>query len=84
MKHGKTKTSGDVNRFQFRSVLLRLIGKVTVLMFLPTLGLLGVGAVIDAVYRTAPLGMLIGVTVGFAIAILLIIRLIHQLKEGRK
>jgi preprotein translocase subunit SecF len=84
MKKGKTKTSGDVNRFQFRSVFLRLIVETTALMFLPSLVLFGVGMLVDFVWQTTPIGMLAGVIIGFAVSVVLVSRLIHQIQERQK
>ena len=75
------KTPKGVQSSNLNSIFLSVIVKTTVFMFVPTLGLFGVGAAADYFFETAPVGMLIGVLVGFIIAILLIIRLIRKQKN---
>lgn len=76
------KTPKGVDGSNLNSLFLRVIVKTTIFMFLPTLGLFGVGAIVDYFCKTTPIGMLVGVVVGFIVAIFLIVGLIRKQKKS--
>ena len=75
------KTPKGVKGSNLNSIFLAVIIKTTIFMFVPTLGLFAVGAAVDHIFKTTPIGMLVGVALGFVIAIVLIIRLIRKQKK---
>lgn len=85
------KSPKGVEDPNLNSLFLRVIVKTTIIMFVPTLGLFGIGGLVDYLFATTPAGMFIGVIVGFVIAIFLLVRLIrnqkktaHQKQENKK
>jgi len=78
MRQDDKKTPKGVQDSNYRSLFLNAIIKTTIYMFLPPLGLFGIGVAFDYFCKTTPIGMLIGVGVGFIIAIVLLIRLIRK------
>jgi F0F1-type ATP synthase assembly protein I len=62
--------------------MLRTLLSTNLRIFGPVLVLFGVGLTIDIVLAYQPLGMVLGVMVGIVVAIALVIKQLHNIKQG--
>ena len=68
-------------------IMLMTLVSTTLRVFVPTLGLFGIGTVIDLNFDTMPYGMIIGTAVGIVIAAVLVylqLRAVKKEKKGEK
>jgi F0F1-type ATP synthase assembly protein I len=84
MKQDDKKAPASVEGLKLASIFLKTIAKTTAIVFVPTLGLFGVGLIIDLVFNIMPMGELIGTALGLIIAAVLVYRQIKWLKKGEK
>ena len=62
-------------------IMILTLLSTTSRIFLPTLGLFGIGAAIDFSFGFKPYGMLIGVGVGSIIAVILVLSQLRSIKK---
>ncbi|MDR0956009.1 MAG: AtpZ/AtpI family protein [Candidatus Nomurabacteria bacterium] len=68
-QRGREKDTADVAKIMIGTLL-----STTARMFVPTLGLFGVGVVVDLTARTRPIGMIVGAALGIGLAFWLVHR----------
>ena len=65
-------------------IMLGTLASTSFRIFVPVLGLFGIGALIDFTFDFKPYGMIIGTAVGAVIAIVLVYLQIRSIKKGKK
>lgn len=78
-----TAPSGADNFDASKLMILTLVS-TCLRIFLPSLGLFGIGVVIDFNFGSKPWGMLIGISIGMIIAAILVILQIRSIQKEPK
>lgn len=78
----KTATALEgADNFGASKVMIKTLLSTSVRIFLPTLGLFGIGAVIDFNTDTKPWGMVIGICAGIIVAAVLVFLQVKAIKK---
>lgn len=79
-----TALKGADNNFDTSKLIVLTLASTCLRIFLPSLGLFGIGALIDFNFDSKPWGMLIGVSVGMIIAVILVGLQIRSIKKEQR
>lgn len=74
----------NADDFNANKIMIFTLLSTTCRIFLPTLGLFGIGAIIDFNFETKPYGMIVGTAVGIIISAILVALQIRSIKKGKK